>query len=131
MPYKELNAYGDVISREMSLDEKFTPHQCRYLYGNNLYVNYGLSKIEVLELLGHNDLATTDVYLFDDYEKLQRLNNIQYSSDIEAIEQLEDKEKAAMYKKLYTHTLRRARDLEYQLYEKNESTTLHNSKKSK
>lgn len=104
--YDRLNYFGHKLTKTFELEEAFTPHQCRYLYANNLKTNFGLTKYQIMDLMAHDDIATTLRYLFDDIDELRDLNNRQYDESIEAIQKMEKDLQLDMYKNLYNQTFK-------------------------
>jgi len=60
--------------KKAGIDQKISPNQLRDAYANNL-LNAGAERVDIQALLGHVNLATTQIYTHVDQDRMAAVVN--------------------------------------------------------
>jgi integrase/recombinase XerD len=66
---QSVRAYLRNLNKRANIQKKVTPHKLRHTYATNL-LNAGAELVDIQALLGHVNLATTQIYTHVDEERM-------------------------------------------------------------
>lgn len=72
MSAQAARAYLRGLLKTAGIDKKITPHKLRHTYATNL-LNAGAELVDIQALLGHVNLATTQIYTHVDQERMEKV----------------------------------------------------------
>ena len=58
--------------RKAGIEKKVSPHKLRYIYATNL-LNAGADLVDIKALLGHESIATTQIYSHVGQERMEQV----------------------------------------------------------
>ncbi len=67
-------AYLRVVLQKAGIEKKIPPHKLRHTYATNL-LNAGAELVDIQALLGHVNLATTQIYTHVDQDRMAAVVN--------------------------------------------------------
>lgn len=65
-------AYLRLMLKKAGIDKKISPHKLRHTYATNL-LNAGAELVDIKALLGHDSIATTQIYTNVGQERMERV----------------------------------------------------------
>ena len=65
-------AYLRLMLKKAGIDKKISPHKLRHTYATNL-LNAGAERVDIKALLGHESVATTQIYTNVGQERMERV----------------------------------------------------------
>ena len=74
MSAQAARAYLRGMLQKAGIDKKISPHKLRHTYATNL-LNAGAERVDIQALLGHVNLATTQIYTHVDQDRMAAVVN--------------------------------------------------------
>ena len=65
-------AYLRLMLKKAGIDKKISPHKLRHTYATNL-LNAGAELVDIKALLGHESIATTQIYINVGQERMEKV----------------------------------------------------------
>ena len=72
MSRQSAGAYLRLMLKKAGIEKKISPHKLRHTYATNL-LNAGAELVDIKALLGHESIATTQIYTNVGQERMERV----------------------------------------------------------